>query len=108
MGCAVSTALDQGTGLVVDASHEYVCAGCSRPSFLLKVVDGQKLCSTCTEKAVRINREMAKTHSEDPVECDGCNVKVSFDAKVAVVIRGCGGFVLCERCKPAAIEGEQS
>jgi hypothetical protein len=84
------------------------CDGCKRAAFVLHAVDGAKLCNSCAEKSARIDRRLATTRSEDPVYCDGCGDHVDFDARVAVVTRECGGVVLCDRCKPAAIEGEPS
>jgi hypothetical protein len=88
----------------------YACDGCARAAFELRAVDGAKLCESCAEKSARIDRRLATTRSEDPVYCDGdgCNTRVDFDARVAVVTRECGGAVLCDHCKPSAIKGEPS
>ena len=90
------------------AQHEFACEGCRRPKFVLRVVDGVKLCEGCAEKSERIDQQLATVRSDDPVDCDGCGDRVKFDARVAVVARECGGVVLCEDCKPVAIEGEAS
>jgi hypothetical protein len=79
------------------------CDGCARHSFVLHAVDGAKLCGGCAEKSDRIDRRLATTRSEDPVFCDGCDDRVAFDARIAVVVRECGGGVLCEDCKPSAV-----
>ena len=84
------------------------CGGCRRHAFVLRVVDGAKLCDGCAEKSERIDQQLAKVRSDDPVSCDGCGDLVSFDARIAVVARECGGVVLCDPCKPVAIEGEPS
>jgi hypothetical protein len=86
----------------------YACDGCTRTVFELHAVDGAKLCGSCAEKSARIDRRLAVTLSEDPVWCDGCDDRVDFDARIAVVTRECGGVVLCNTCKPVAIEGEPS
>jgi hypothetical protein len=89
--------------------HEALaCNGCGRTAFVLRVVDGAKLCDGCVEKSERIDRQLAKTNSDDPVSCDGCGDRVDFDARIAVVTRECGGVVFCDHCKPVAIEGEPS
>ena len=84
------------------------CDGCRRLAFVLHAVDGAKLCDCCTEKSARIDRRLATTLSEDPVHCDSCDDRVLFDARVAVVVRECGGGVLCDDCKPFAVEREAS
>lgn len=81
-----------------------VCGGCRRHAFVLRVVDGAKLCDRCTEKSALIDRQLARVRSSDPVDCDGCGHDVEFDARVAVVIRECGGAVLCDFCKPVTME----
>jgi hypothetical protein len=83
------------------------CEGCARTVFELHV-DGAKLCGECVEKSARIDRRLATTRSEDPVYCDGCDERADFDARTAVVVRECGGAVLCDICKPSSIEGEPS
>lgn len=80
------------------------CDGCSRSAFVLHTVEDGKLCDGCVEKSARIDRRLATTESEDPVFCDGCGERVAFDARVAVVVRECGGSVLCDHCKSTAVE----
>lgn len=80
------------------------CDGCSAPAFVLRAIDGAKLCEGCSEKSDRIDRELATTASDDPVMCDSCKDRVLFDARIAVVVRGCGGGVLCEDCKAISLE----
>lgn len=91
-------------------THDEVsaCDGCRRKAFVLRSIDGAKLCGTCSERSERIDEQLAKVRADDPVACDGCGDRVDFDAKIAVVIRECGGVVLCNPCKPVAIEGEPS
>jgi hypothetical protein len=84
------------------------CDGCCRYVFVLRVVDGAKLCDGCAEKSALIDRQLACVRSRDPVDCDGCGDHVEFDARVAVVVRECGGTVLCELCKPIAMERQAS
>lgn len=84
------------------------CDGCARFALVLSVVDGAKLCDGCAEKSARIDRSLATTLSEDPVHCDSCDDRVLFDARIAVVVRECGGGVLCEGCKPFVLEREAS
>ncbi len=86
------------------------CDGCARAAFVLHAVDGAKLCDGCAEKSARIDRRLATMRSGDPVFCDGCCARAPFDARVAVVVRECGGVVLCDRCEDelAAIEGASS
>jgi hypothetical protein len=80
------------------------CDGCRRKAFVLRAVDGAKLCDGCAEKSERIDRQLAKVRSDDPVSCDGCGDLVDFDARVAVVARACGGGVLCDQCKSIIVE----
>ena len=80
------------------------CAGCHRHTFVLRVVDGAKLCDNCSDKSALIDRKLARVCSNDPVDCDDCGDAVEFDARVAVVVRQCGGAVLCDFCKPTAID----
>lgn len=82
------------------------CEGCARFSFVLHIVDDAKLCEGCVEKSALIDEKLAQTQSEDPVFCDECRDHLDFDAKVAVVVRACGGAVLCDRCKPAVADRE--
>jgi hypothetical protein len=84
------------------------CDGCSRFAFILHAVDGAKLCDDCAEKSAQIDQQLAHTATNDPVSCDGCDESVDFDARVAVVIRECGGVVFCDRCKPVAMERQAS
>lgn len=84
------------------------CDGCRRHAFVLRVVDGSKLCDGCTEKSALIDQQLARVRSCDPVDCDGCGDHVEFDARVAVVVRECGGAVLCDLCKPVTMEREAS
>lgn len=88
----------------VVAGHQAVCDSCARPAFVLHAVDGATLCDGCAEKSVRIDQQLARTRVNDPVFCDGCEARVDFDAKAAVVVRECGGGVLCDRCKPVEME----
>lgn len=86
----------------MDPQHAYAtssCDGCQRRAFLLRVVDDAKLCDGCAQKSAEIDRQLAGTRSDDPVDCDGCGDDVDFDARVAVVVRQCGGAVLCGYCK---------
>lgn len=80
------------------------CDGCHRHALVLHAVDEAHLCDGCAEKSARIDQLLATTRSEDPVFCDGCEDRVTFDARVAVVVRECGGGVLCDDCKPTALE----
>ena len=75
------------------------CDGCGRGARSLSVVDDARLCDGCVDKSAWIDRQLATVSSDDPVSCDGCDVGVDFDARVAVVVRECGGAVLCDRCK---------
>jgi hypothetical protein len=84
------------------------CAGCRRKSFILRVVDGAKLCDICAEKSDRIDQQLATVCSDDPVSCDGCGDRVDFDARIAVVARECGGAVFCDDCTPIIGEGAQA
>ena len=84
------------------------CEGCNRYAFVLRVVDGAKLCDGCVEKSALIDALLASVRSEDPVDCDGCGDNVEFDARIAVVVRECGGAVLCDFCKPVAMERQVS
>ena len=86
----------------------FACGGCRRHVFVLRVVDGATLCEGCVEKSERIDRQLAGVRSSDPVDCDGCGDNVEFDARVAVVARECGGAVLCDFCKPVAMERQAS
>ncbi len=86
----------------------FACDGCRRHAFVLRVVDGAKLCDGCTEKSARIDQQLAHVLSSDPVDCDGCGDHVDFDARVAVVARECGGAVLCDDCKSATMVREAS
>ena len=60
------------------------------------------------EKSALIDQQLARVQSSDPVDCDGCGDNVEFDARVAVVVRECGGAVLCDFCKPVAMERQAS
>jgi len=84
------------------------CGGCQREAFVLHAVADARLCDVCAEKSARIDRQLAEVRSDDPVACDVCGVRVDFDAQVAVITRGCGGAVLCDRCEPAVVEGARS
>ena len=84
------------------------CDGCNRHAFVLRVVDGAKLCDSCAQKSALIDQQLAGVQSSDPVDCDGCSGRVEFDARVALVVRECGGAVLCDLCKPIAMEREAS
>jgi hypothetical protein len=72
----------------------------------LCVVDDAKLCESCADKSEQIDRQLMRTRSEDPVACDCCYDQVDFDARIAVVVRECGGSVLCDRCKPVEMARE--
>ena len=93
---------------VVDSQKTSACEGCKLYAFVLRVVDGAKLCDGCVEKSALIDALLASVRSEDPVDCDGCGDSVEFDARVAVVVRECGGAVLCDFCKPVAMERQPS
>jgi len=84
------------------------CAGCHRHARVLHVVDKAMFCDDCSEKSKKIDKQLAHTRSGDPVDCDGCGDRVTFDARMAVVVRECGGAVLCETCKPTAMAREAS
>jgi hypothetical protein len=91
--------------VVAPAAATYSCDGCRRVAFILHAVDGgAKLCEGCAEKSARIDRRLATTVSDDAVFCDGCGDRAAFDARVAVVVRECGGIVLCDHCEPTRIE----
>ena len=77
------------------------CAGCHRPSTMLHTVDDVQLCTGCTEKSARIDQLLVNVSGDDPVACDGCEDRVDFDARIAVVVRECGGAVFCDGCKAA-------
>lgn len=63
------------------------CDGCKRHAFVLRMIDGAKLCDRCTEKSAQIDRQLARERSSDPVNCDGCS-----------------GAVLSDLCKPVEME----
>lgn len=84
------------------------CEGCKSHAFVLRVVDGAKLCEGCVEKSALIDQQLEHVCSSDPVDCDSCGDNVEFDARVAVVVRECGGAVLCDFCKPVAMERQAS
>ena len=84
------------------------CDGCRRHVFALRVVNGAKLCDGCAVKSALIDQQLARVRSSDPVDCDGCSAPVKFDARIAVVVRECGGAVLCDLCKTVAMEREAS
>lgn len=86
----------------------FACAGCNQHAFVLRVVDGVKFCDGCAEKSALIDLKLARVLSNDPVDCDGCGDNVAFDARIAVVVRECGGAVLCDLCKPIAMERQAS
>jgi hypothetical protein len=72
---------------------------------VLHAVDGgAKLCGGCAEKSAIIDRRLATTESSDAVFCDSCGSRAAFDARIAVVVRECGGVVLCDHCEPARLE----
>jgi hypothetical protein len=89
------------------ATYGARCDGCRRLAFELRVVDGATLCDGCAEVSARIDRRLASTRSGDRVDCDGCGERVEFDARTAVVVRECGGVVLCARCRFAEVEGRE-
>jgi hypothetical protein len=84
------------------------CDGCKRPAFELLAIDGAQLCGGCVQKSAEIDRKLENVDSHDPVACDGCNAPLDFDARVAVVIRECGGAVLCALCQPTTSTSEAS
>lgn len=84
------------------------CDGCRRYAFVLRVVDDAKLCDDCAKKSALIDQQLVGVQSSDPVGCDSCEQRVDFDARVAVVVRECGGAVLCDHCKPIALGRETS
>jgi len=84
------------------------CDGCKSHAFVLRAVDGSKFCDGCVEKSALIDRKLERVRSCDPVDCDGCGDNVEFDARVAVVVRECGGAVFCDFCKPVAMERQAS
>jgi hypothetical protein len=86
----------------------FACDGCKRHAFVLRAVDDAKLCNGCAEKSAQIDRQLVCTRSGDPVACDCCCDQVEFDARIAVVVRECGGAVLCDRCKPVEMARESS
>jgi hypothetical protein len=88
-------------------TYAALCDGCKCSAFELCTVDGAKLCAGCAETSARIDRRLVTTRAEDPVFCDGCGERAEFDARTAVVVRECGGAVLCVR-HPVAVEGEPS
>ncbi len=88
----------------VSAYGVFSCDGCSRTAPVLSMIDGAKLCDGCAEKSAQIDQLLAATHMDDPVVCDGCGDRVAFDARIAVVARECGGTVLCDDCRPRALE----
>jgi hypothetical protein len=86
------------------STYGTLCDGCRCFAFELLAVDGATLCDGCAEVSARIDRLLARTRSEDRVDCDGCGDRVEFDARTAVVVRECGGVVLCNRCRSSAVE----
>jgi hypothetical protein len=84
------------------------CDGCRRYAFVLRVVDDAKLCEDCAKKSALIDQRLAGVQPSDPVDCDGCSDRVEFDARVAIVVRECGGAVLCDLCKSITMEREAS
>lgn len=84
------------------------CDGCKQHARVLRVIDDAKLCDGCVEKSAQIDRQLVNVRSNDPVDCDGCGDTVEFDARVAVVVRECGGAVFCDFCKPVAMERQAS
>ena len=78
------------------------CDGCKRHAFRLRVVDEAKLCDICAVKSALIDQKLEHVHSDDPVECDACGTRIEFDARIAVVMRECGGAVFCNLCKPTS------
>lgn len=84
------------------------CDGCTHHALVLRVVAGAKFCDGCAEKSALIDRKLLSVYSNDPVNCDGCGDDVTFDARTAVVVRECGGAVLCDLCKPVAMERQAS
>lgn len=92
---------------VAQMRDEAACDGCGRIAFVLRAVDEAKLCCGCIEKSERIDRQLAAVRSDDRVSCDDCDERVDFDARIAVVVRECGGVVLCDRCKSIG-KGEPS
>ena len=89
---------------LVPYSATSACDGCKRPAFVLRAADGAQLCDGCVQKSAEIDRKLEDVDSHDPVACDGCKTSVDFDARVAVVIRACGGAVLCDLCTPTTAE----
>lgn len=85
-----------------------LCEGCDREAPELLVVDDAKLCTACAETSARIDRRLAEVATDDPVACDGCAIRVDFDACLAVITRECGGVVLCDRCTIAEHEGARA
>jgi hypothetical protein len=81
------------------------CEGCKRPAFVLRTVDDAQLCDNCIQKSAEIDRKLEDVDSADRVDCDSCGYAVEFDARVAVVVRECGGAVLCGLCKPVTVDG---
>ena len=79
------------------------CNGCHRHARVLHVVDKALFCDDCSEKSGEIDRKLSRTRSNDPVDCDFCKKRVDFDARMAVVVRECGGAVLCDGCKLLAM-----
>jgi hypothetical protein len=71
-------------------------------------MDGAQLCGPCAETSARIDQLLVNVSSEDLVSCDGCGDAVDYDARIALITRECGGVVVCDHCKPVAIEGEAS
>ena len=84
------------------------CNGCHRHARVLHVVDKALFCDDCSEKSEQIDKKLARTRSSDPVACDSCKKRVDFDARMAVVVRECGGAVLCDLCKPVAMARQAS
>lgn len=82
------------------------CGGCSRHAGILRVVDGTLLCDGCAARSAEIDRQLAGVRATDQVLCDGCLDRVNFDARMAIVVRECGGAVLCDDCKVRAMQRE--
>jgi hypothetical protein len=79
-----------------------------RYAFVLTRSDDAKFCNNCLAKSAAIDKKLRGVRSEDPVDCDGCDDIVDFDARIAVVVRECGGAVFCNFCKPTTVERAMS
>jgi len=90
----------------VTTQEVFSCDSCKRKVFSLSAIDGARLCDRCAVMSAQIDQDLIGVCADDPVTCDGCKRLVDFDARIAIITRACGGVIVCDDCKPVAIEGE--